>query len=118
MKLSRVHHVSLNVDDVEAAVAFYTDVLGCGRLEDRPDFPFAGAWLDVGPQQIHLIAADVPPDCGQHVSLEVDDIHAAVTELRGRGIEVSDPVPVGVVLQSFLHDPAGNRIELDEIVRR
>ena len=116
MQLSRVHHVSLNVDDVDVAVAFYTGVLGCGRRDDRPDFPFAGAWLDVGPQQIHLIAADVPPDRGQHVSLQVDDIAAAVDELRTRGIAVSDPTPVGAVLQCFLHDPAGNRIELDEVI--
>jgi glyoxylase I family protein len=116
MELSRVHHVSLNVDDVDAAVSFYTEVLGCGLREDRPDFPFAGAWLDVGPQQIHLIAADVPPDRGQHVSLQVDDIRAAVAELRARGVEVSDPRPVGAVVQCFLHDPSGNRIELDEVV--
>lgn len=116
MQLSRVHHVSLNVDDVEAAVAFYTEVLGLSLRDDRPDFPFAGAWLDVGPQQIHLIAADVPPDQGQHVSLQVDDLTAAVAELRGRGVEVSEPRPVGVVRQSFLHDPSGNLIELDEVV--
>lgn len=116
MELSGVHHVSLNVDDVDAAIAFYTDVLGLGVRDDRPDFPFAGAWLDVGSQQIHLIAADVPPDRGQHVSLRVDDLAGAVAELRARGIEVSEPRPVGVVLQSFLHDPAGNRIELDEVV--
>lgn len=116
MQLSGVHHVSLNVDDVDAAVAFYTDVLGMTVRGDRPDFGFAGAWLDVGPQQVHLIAADVPPDRGQHVSLRVDDIAAAVGDLRQRGISVSDPVRVGAVLQSFLHDPAGNRIELDEVV--
>src|ERR1041385_5005220 len=31
-----VHHVSINVDDVEAAVRFYTDVLGLAQRGDRP----------------------------------------------------------------------------------
>lgn len=110
-----VHHVSLNVDDVDRAVAFYTDVLGLPRRSDRPDFPFAGAWLDCGSQQIHLIAAEVPADHGQHVALRVADLDATVAELRERGIRVSDPQPVAGVRQSFLRDPAGNRIELDEV---
>jgi len=116
MELRGVHHISLNVDDVEAATAFYTDVLGLTVRDDRPDFPFAGVWLDVGPQQIHLIEAAVPTDTGQHVALQVADIAAAVADLRAQGITVSEPRPVVNVLQSFLHDPAGNRIELDEVV--
>jgi len=116
MELRGVHHISLNVNDVGAASAFYTDVLGLTLRADRPDFPFAGVWLDVGDQQIHLIEAVVPADRGQHVALQVADLAAAVEELRAHGIEVSEPRPVVNVLQSFLHDPAGNRIELDEVV--
>jgi len=32
--------VSVNVDDVEAAVAFYVERLGLARRGDRPDFGF------------------------------------------------------------------------------
>jgi len=38
-----VHHVSINVPDVDAAVSFYTDVLGGTLRGDRPDFGFGGA---------------------------------------------------------------------------
>jgi glyoxylase I family protein len=114
MRLDGLHHVSLNVRDVPAALDFYTGVLGLAERTDRPDFSFDGAWLDAGRQQIHLIDADVPPSLGQHFALAVSDLDAAVAELRARGVEVTDPVGVGTGRQSFLADPAGNRIELQE----
>lgn len=114
MRPAGLHHVSINVRDVSAARAFYVDVLGLTERTDRPDFSFGGAWLDAGGQQIHLIEADVPPSLGQHFALAVSDLDAVVTELRGQGIKVTDPVPVGTGRQSFLDDPAGNRVELQE----
>jgi catechol 2,3-dioxygenase-like lactoylglutathione lyase family enzyme len=56
----------------------------------------------------------VPPPLGQHFALAVTDLDAAVAELRGLGVAVTDPVPVGPGRQAFLTDPAGNRIELQE----
>ena len=114
MRPSGLHHVSINVSDVPAARDFYVDVLGLTERADRPDFSFAGAWLDAGSQQIHLIEADVPPSLGQHFALAVTDLDAVVAELRARGVQVTDPVPVGTGRQSFLSDPAGNNIELQE----
>ncbi len=109
-----VHHVSINVRDAAEAIAFYTDVLGLRQRPDRPDFAFAGAWLDIGGQQVHLIEAAVPDDTGQHFAIQVADIDGAVADLRAQGIEVGDPKPVGTARQSFLHDPSGNTIELHE----
>jgi catechol 2,3-dioxygenase-like lactoylglutathione lyase family enzyme len=51
-----VHHVSINVSDVDAALVFYVDRLGLVPRTDRPDFGFPGAWLDAGNQQIHQAA--------------------------------------------------------------
>lgn len=115
MRPLAVHHVSINVDDVPAALAFYVDVLGLEPRDDRPDFGFDGAWLDVGAQQVHLIAAPPPPGLGQHFAVQVDDLDAVVAELRGRGLEVSDPSPVGRSLQAFVADPAGNLVELHQV---
>ena len=114
MRPAGLHHVSINVSDVPAARDFYVDALGLTERTDRPDFGFGGAWLDAGGQQVHLIEADVPPHMGQHFALAVTNLDAAVAELRFRGIPVTDPVPVGAGRQSFLDDPAGNRIELHE----
>jgi glyoxylase I family protein len=115
MKPSGVHHVSINVDDVDAALAFYVGTLGLTERGDRPDFGFGGAWLDAGGQQVHLIGAPPPAHQGQHFALQVDDIDAVVAELRDKGVTVSDPNPVGTNRQSFLTDPAGNSIELHQV---
>jgi len=114
MKPLGVHHVSINVRDAAEGVAFYTEVLGLTVRDDRPDFRFGGAWLDIGGQQVHLIEAEVPVDRGQHVAIWVADIDTAVTALRQRGVEVSDPKPVASSRQCFLRDPSGNLIELHE----
>jgi glyoxylase I family protein len=95
-----IHHVSVNVDDVDAALRFYVDVLGCTVRDDRPDFGFPGAWLDVGGQQVHLINAAAPGDLGQHFAVHVGDLDTAVAEVRAKGVEVSDPSPVGTGRQS------------------
>jgi glyoxylase I family protein len=110
-----IHHVSVNVPDVDEHIAFYTGVLGGTLRDDRPDFGFAGAWLNFGIQQLHLIEAPVPPNLGQHFAIRVANLDAAVDELRSKGLEVTDPVPVGSNFQAFLNDPAGNVIELHQV---
>ena len=114
MRALGVHHVSLNVADVTTAIAFYVDTLGCTERDDRPDFGFGGAWLDIGGQQIHLLEAPAADDRGQHFALQVEDLATCVSELRGSGVEVIVASPVGTGLQAFLHDPAGNLVELHQ----
>ena len=109
-----VHHVSINVDDLEPAVRFYVDELGLSLRKDRPVLGVDGAWLDAGGQQVHLIVGKPPAAEGQHFALLVDDLDAAVEELRGHGHRVSNPSPVGTARQSFLNDPSGNSIELHQ----
>jgi catechol 2,3-dioxygenase-like lactoylglutathione lyase family enzyme len=114
MRPLAVHHVSINVDDLDAAIGFYVDVLGLRLRDDRPDLAVDGAWLDAGGQQVHLIVAGVPAGEGQHFALQVDDLDAVVAELRDRRVAVSDPSPIGTSRQSFLNDPAGNLVELHQ----
>ena len=112
-----VDHVSINVPDVPSALAFYTETLGLTQNFTRPDFGFPGAWMDTANgQQVHLIGADTPPQLGQHFALVYDDLDVVVAELRERGVEVSDPIPVGETKrrQAFLTDPWGNGIELHQ----
>ncbi len=106
--------MSINTPAVDEAVRFYVDVLGLTQRDDRPDFGFAGVWLDAGGQQVHLIQADAPEGKGQHFALLVGDLDETVAELRTKGVEVSDPSPVGTGRQSFLSDPAGNLVELHQ----
>ena len=114
MRALGVHHVSINVSDVQAAKEFYVGVLGLGERSDRPDFDFGGAWLDVGGQQLHLIEGPGPTSLGQHFALQVADLDGVVAELRAKGVTVTDAKPVGTSRQAFLHDPCGNLVELHE----
>ena len=109
-----IHHVSVNVANVDEALGFYTGVLGGLERTDRPDFGFGGAWINFGDRQLHLIEAPVPENFGQHFAVRVADLPATVDELRTRGLEVSDAVPVGSGLQAFMTDPSGNAIELHQ----
>jgi glyoxylase I family protein len=114
--ISGVHHVSLNVTDAEASRRFYVEVLGFTERDDRPDFPFAGSWLQVGDQQVHLLeVADFVPPKGQHFAVRVDDLEAVRTQLIASGVDVSEPSPIGdICVQCFFTDPTGNLIELNQ----
>lgn len=115
MLVTGVHHVSLNVTDLDRSLAFWVDLVGL-RPVPRPAFGFDGAWLAVGDQQLHLLAIGrVPPDGGQHFAVAVGDLDGAVAHLRAAGVEVSEPsaLPTGA-RQSFCHDPDGNRLELHQ----
>lgn len=114
---SGVDHVSVNVTDVPAALAFYTGTLGLTQNFSRPDFGFPGAWLDTASgQQVHLIGGDAPPNLGQHFALAFEDLPSVVAELRAGGLQVTDPVDVGTTgrKQAFMTDPWGNGIELHQ----
>ena len=115
MRPAGIHHVSINVSDVDAALAFYVGVLGLTPRTDRPDFGFRGAWLDLGAQQVHLIEGRVPDRLGQHFAIEVDDLGATVADLRAQGLEVGEPRVVGANSQTFVRDPCGNMVELHEV---
>jgi len=111
-----VHHVSINVDDLDAGRRFYVDSLGLAEI-DRPELNVGGVWLQVGSQQIHLIELPPPPALGQHFSLLVDDLDTALAALADRNVEIDRMGGIaGVCRQAFLSDPAGNLIELTEPV--
>jgi glyoxylase I family protein len=116
MKIDGIHHVSLNVGDVEAARRFYVDVLGFTIITARPDFAFDGAWLHAGAQQVHLIGGAVnPPDRRQHFALQVDSLSEWMDHLTELDIPFRHAARIiGAGDQIFLNDPWGNRIELNQ----
>jgi glyoxylase I family protein len=112
VKLTGIHHVSINVTDLARSVAFYTEVLGLTPDLSRPDLAVDGVWLDLPGAQVHLIVGDVPAANGQHFAVGVADLDDAVHELRRAGVDVRGPFPVGAARQAFVSDPDGNAIEL------
>jgi glyoxylase I family protein len=113
--LQGIHHVSINVEDVNAALAFYVDVLGLTPLP-RPDMGFPGAWLRAGNQEIHLLGlSSGTPVKEQHFAFQVKDVDAVATELRQLGHSVSKVSEIqGICRQIFSHDPSGNMVEFNQ----
>jgi len=116
MEVAGLAHVAIVAPDLEAARAFYADLLGLGERSDRPEGGRPGHWMDIGEQQLHLILPGGPHN---HFAIEVGDIDTAVAELRSKGIDVPDPYGIGgsdrrdgEAAQSIFVDPFGNRVEL------
>ncbi|MGE0880727.1 MAG: Rieske 2Fe-2S domain-containing protein [Acidimicrobiia bacterium] len=114
--LAGIHHVAICVDDLDVALAFYTGVLGTLGVEQvwRPDtLPNPGAWLQIGEQQVHLLAGpDRAPGTFQHFAIEVDDLRDIRDHLAPHGMELEGHQVVDEYgLQAFIKDPCGNVIE-------
>lgn len=115
MQLQGIHHVSINVKDVEQATTFYCDVLGLEQLP-RPELGFPGAWLRAGTQEVHLLGIDsTAPPKEQHFAFAVADLASVQTQLEQAGISCSKTMEIdGVCLQAFTHDPSGNMLEFNQ----
>jgi len=113
--LKGIHHVSINVSDVDAALKFYVDVLGMEVLP-RPELGFPGAWLKNADQEVHLLGIEsTPPPKEQHFAFKVDDLAAVTATVQEAGFKCSKPSEIAAVcLQSFTHDPSGNMIEFNQ----
>ena len=107
----RLHHAAFRVSDFEASKKFYEELLGFRPLQERPNFPFAGAWYGLGEGQLHLIQSapmgDSIDPTNPHVALEVEDYEATKEVLKSRGIEFLELGP-----QLWIKDPDGNTVEL------
>ena len=121
MSVLSIHHVSLVVADTQLALSFYCEVLGLSLCHERPDLGFAGAWLEIGGQQIHLLEVENPdpvnnrPEHGgrdRHLAMTVDDLAGIEQKLIANHIFFTRSRSGRVAL--FCRDPDGNGIELIE----
>lgn len=103
-----INHVALQVDDIEEAVAFYTELFA--PTDVNRDVPGA-AFLRMGDQFLALFERG-PRSEEPHFGLVVDDKQAAKAALDEAGVEI---LP-GRFLD--FRDPSGNLVQLvqyDEI---
>jgi catechol 2,3-dioxygenase-like lactoylglutathione lyase family enzyme len=120
-------NVRYMVDDVDAAVAFYTTHLGFTLLSSA-----APAFADVARGDLRLLLSGPTSSAGRampdgrrpgpggwnRIHLLVDDIEAEVARLRGAGLRFRNDIvrgPGGA--QILLEDPSGNPIELFQPAR-
>jgi catechol 2,3-dioxygenase-like lactoylglutathione lyase family enzyme len=116
------------VDDVEAAVAFYTTHLGFAPLSNA-----APAFADVTRGNLRLLLSGPTSSAGRampdgrrpgpggwnRIHLIVDDIATEFERLRAAGVSFRSGIvrgPGGA--QVVLDDPSGNPVELFQPIRR
>lgn len=117
MKVRKITHVNLIVDNLEKCRDFYTNVLG---LEELPalkfDYPTQFYQIDED-TQLHLSEWPDQVPFRAHFCIEVDDFNEAFRRFKRMGI--IDTKPWGKVrklangnMQMFIRDPSGNLIEI------
>ena len=122
----RILHTLLRVGDLEASVAFYTQVLGMTELrrKDYPEGRFTNVFVGYQPESEGAVleltcnwdqsSYDLGDGYG-HVALAVDDVYAACERIRERGGRITrEPGPMkhGTTVLAFAQDPDGYKIEL------
>jgi methylmalonyl-CoA epimerase len=130
--LSAIDHVGIAVEDIEAALPYYTEVLRLPLVhrETVEEQGVHAALLDVGDSHIELVAP-IGPDTGvakflarrgaglHHVAYRVPDVEATLRELAAAGVRLIDERPrLGIrgSRVAFVH-PAATGGVLTEIVQ-
>jgi glyoxylase I family protein len=117
-----IHHASLIVADTARSLEFYLGVLGLALVAERPDLGYPGAWLQVGPRQIHLLELPNPdPTQGRpahggrdrHLALAVDSVAVLAERLAAAAIPFTASRSGRPAL--FCRDPDGNALEFMEL---
>ncbi len=94
------------VTDPQKAIAFYRDVVGL--VPTNIDEEGRGAEFDLGDGQTFGVWSTGDGKTGGGVFFAVDDINAAISEMRARGLQVSPPDETPVCFMAFAADPDGN----------
>jgi methylmalonyl-CoA epimerase len=119
-------HIGIAVDDLDAALAFYTDALGLevDATEDVPSQGVRAHFVRVGSAALELLEATSEESpirrfvsrrgAGiHHITLRVDDIAAALARLKAHGVRLVDETPregAEGALVAFVHPASAHGV--------
>ncbi|MCU0555804.1 MAG: methylmalonyl-CoA epimerase [Desulfobacterales bacterium] len=126
MKILKIDHLGIAVTSIEEGQRFWQDVLGLKfeGTETVAEQKVTTAFFPVGESEVELLMSTAPDGpvakyiekkgTGiQHVAFRVDNIEAALEELKAKGIQLIDQTPrkgAGGAKIAFLHPKATNGV--------
>jgi len=119
-------HIGIAVKDLQAALAFYRDALGLeiDTPEDVASQRVRAHFVPVGESKLELLEATAPDSAIatyvekrgpglHHITLRVDDISAALAQLKSRGTRLIDDQPrpgAEGALVAFIHPSSAHGV--------
>src|SRR5438067_11374621 len=125
----RIDHIELLPADPQRALDFYSGTLGFrvrerSRVPRTPYGPLDLVYLELGDTTLEVMTypeagSTIPPRADERrlgwqcLALEVEDMDAALAQLKARGIDPAwGPVKQPTYARAEIRDPDGNPIEL------
>jgi methylmalonyl-CoA/ethylmalonyl-CoA epimerase len=125
MKPVKINHVAIVVQDIDSALGFWQQAFGLtlDHIEEVPSQKSKVAFLPLGESEIELVQPTTT-DSGlaaflekrgeglHHVCIEVEDIDAALAELKSKGIRLINEVPEELPgrKMAFIHPKAASGV--------
>lgn len=129
MNILKVDHIGIAVKNLDETLKFYTEILGLELhgTEVVEEQKVKVAFLPVGDTEVELLEStseDGPiakfieknGEGIQHIAFKVDDIEAAIEELKAKGMMMIDEKPrygAGGASIAFMHPKSTHRVLLE-----
>ena len=104
MKIKRIEHIAIAAPSLAKSIALFRDTFGIEMEYEEKIGSIRLAMLPVGQTYIELLEGEAEGDQVRqrivekgpglwHICLEVDDIDAALAELKAKGVKLQDETP-------------------------
>lgn len=127
-KITNINHIAIAVEDLDAAIVFWRDVLGLelSHIEDVPSQKSQVAFFPTGNSEIELVKP-TSEDTGvakflqkhgpgmHHICMQVDDIEEMLELLKEKGVILINPTPIELPGRklAFIHPKSSNGVLLE-----
>ena len=122
MKIIKIDHLGIAVNSIDEGKNFWSDILGLDfeGAETVAEQKVTTAFFPVGESEVELLESTSPDgpvakyiekrgQGTQHIAFRVEDIEAALQELKDKGVQLIDQTPrlgAGGAKIAFLHPKA------------
>ena len=104
MKIKRLAHIGIAVKDIQEVAKVYTELLPLQLTDTEPVGELRTGFIPVGETNLELVMSTTPEgtmskfiakrgEGVHHLAFEVDDLDAAVAELKAKGVPLTAEEP-------------------------